>query len=229
MAIVFTLVYLIMPNTKVNVKSAVSAGVITGVVFQVWQWAYVAFQVGVSEYGAVYGSFAALPLFLVWLQVSWIIVLLGCMIAYSVQNVNNYSTELSAGNISSRLLKRVSILLMTKIVKNFAESKPPKDAMTWSEELKISQKLFLHAAQRLQDVGLLAEVRNDGGGSPIYIPATDIANISVDTICSRIEAYGEDDSFPLQVTGEMQHIDRVASEGEKAMKEVMGKKLVKDI
>ena len=54
-----------MPNTKVNFKSAVSAGVITGIVFQVWQWAYVAFQVGVSEYGAVYGSFAALPLFLV--------------------------------------------------------------------------------------------------------------------------------------------------------------------
>ena len=229
MSIVFSLVYLIMPNTKVNFKSAIVAGVITGIVFQVWQWAYVAFQVGVSEYGAVYGSFAALPLFLAWLQVSWIIVLLGCEVAYSVQNVNNYSTELSAGNISPRLMKRVSILLMTKIVKNFAESKPPKDASTWSEELKISQKLFLHVAQRLQDVGLLAELRNDGGGSPIYIPATDTANISVDTICSRIESYGEDDSFPLQLTGEMQHIVRLAEEGEKAMKEVMGKKLVREI
>ena len=229
MAIVFTLVYLILPNTKVNVKSALVAGVITGIVFQVWQWAYVAFQVGVSEYGAVYGSFAALPLFLVWLQVSWIIVLLGCMIAYSVQNVNNYSTELSAGNISTRFMKRVSILLMTKIVKNFAESKPPKDASTWSEELRISQKLFLHVAQRLQDVGLLAELRNDGGGSPIYIPATDTANISVDTICSRIESYGEDENFPLQLTGDLERIDHLAAEGEKAMKDVMEKKLVKEI
>ena len=229
MAIVFTLVYLILPNTKVNVKSALVAGVITGIVFQVWQWAYVAFQVGVSEYGAVYGSFAALPLFLVWLQVSWIIVLLGCMIAYSVQNVNNYSTELSAGNISTRFMKRVSILLMTKIVKNFAESKPPKDASTWSEELRISQKLFLHVAQRLQDVGLLAELRNDGGGSPIYIPATDTANISVDTICSRIESYGEDENFPLQMTGDLERIDHLAAEGEKAMKDVMEKKLVKEI
>ncbi|MBO7565907.1 MAG: YihY/virulence factor BrkB family protein [Bacteroidales bacterium] len=229
MAIVFTLVYLIMPNTKVNFKSALSAGVITGIVFQVWQWAYVAFQVGVSEYGAVYGSFAALPLFLVWLQVSWIIVLLGCEVAYSVQNVNNYSTELSAGNISPRLMKRVSMLLMTKIVKNFAESKPPKDATAWSEELKISQKLFLHVAQRLQDVGLLAELRNDGGGSPIYIPAIDIANITVDTICSRIDSYGEDESFPLQSISDMKQIDSLASEGEKAMKEVMGKRLVKEI
>ena len=229
MAIVFTLVYLIMPNTKVNFKSAVSAGVITGIVFQVLQWAYVAFQVGVSEYGAVYGSFAALPLFLVWLQVSWIIVLLGCEVAYSVQNVNYYSTELSAGNISPRMMKRVSMLLMTKIVKNFAESQPPKDATTWSEELKISQKLFLHVAQRLQDVGLLAELRNDGGGSPIYIPAIDIANINVDTICSRIESYGEDDNFPLQMTGDLEHIDHLAAEGEKAMRDIMDKKLVKDI
>jgi len=229
MAIVFTLVYLIMPNTKVNVKSALVAGVITGIAFQVWQWVYVAFQVGVSEYGAVYGSFAALPLFLVWLQVSWIIVLLGCEVAYSVQNVNNYSTELSAGNISTRFMKRVSILLMTKIVKNFAESKPPKDAATWSEELKISQKLFLHVAQRLQDIGLLAELRNDGSGSPIYIPATDTANINVDTICSRIESYGEDDDFPLQMTGDLECIDHLAAEGEKAMREKLEGRLVRDI
>ncbi len=229
MAIVFTLVYLIMPNTKVNFKSAISAGVMTGIVFQVWQWAYVAFQVGVSEYGAVYGSFAALPLFLVWLQVSWIIVLLGCEVAYSVQNVNNYSTELSAGNISPRLMKRVSMLLMTKIIKNFADSNPPKDALTWSEELKISQKLFLHVAQRLQDVGLLAELRNDGGGSPIYIPAMDISKISVDTICSRIEAYGEDDNFPLQMIGDMKRIDKLAVEKEEKMREEMRKVLVKDI
>ena len=229
MSIVFTLVYLIMPNTKVNIKSALSAGVITGVAFQAWQWIYVTFQVGVSEYGAVYGSFAALPLFLLWLQTSWIIVLLGCMIAYSVQNVNHYSTELTAGNISTRLMKRVSMLLMTKITKNFAESKPPKDAVTWSEELKISQKLFAHAAQRLQDVGLLVEVRNDGGGSPIYIPAIDIANITVDTICSRIDAYGEDDNFPLQMSGDLERIDRLAAEGEKAMRDVLDKKLVKDI
>ncbi len=229
MAVVFSLVYLIMPNTKVNIKSALVAGTITGVAFQVWQWIYVTFQVGVSEYGAVYGSFAALPLFLLWLQVSWIIVLLGCMIAYSVQNVNHYSTELSAGNISTRFLKRVSILLMTKIVKNFAESGAPKDAATWSEELKISQKLFLHAAQRLQDVGLLAELRNDGGGSPIYIPAIDIANITVDTICSRIDAYGEDDNFPLQMSGDLERIDRLAADGEKAMRDVLAGKLVKDL
>jgi hypothetical protein len=126
-------------------------------------------------------------------------------------------------------MKRVSMLLMTKIVKNFAESKPPKDATTWSEELKIPQNLFLHVAQRLQDVGLLAELRNDGGGSPIYIPAIDIANINIDTICSRIESYGEDDNFPLQMTGDLEHIDHLAAEGEKAMRDIMDKKLVKDI
>ena len=229
MSVLFTLVYLIMPNTKVNIKSSLVAGVITGVVFQTWQWIFVTFQVGVSEYGAVYGSFAALPLFLAWLQTSWIIVLLGCEIAYSVQNVNHYSTELSAGNISPRLMKRVAMLLMTKIIRNFAESKPPKDAVTWSEELKISQKLFLHTAQRLQDVGLLVEIRNDGGGSPIYMPATDIANISLDTICSRIESYGEDDNFPLQMTGDMGRIDELASESESVMRERMNKILLKDI
>ena len=71
----FTFVYKFMPNTKVNFRSALVAGVVAGTAYQLTQWAYFAFQVGVTRYSAIYGSFAVVPLFLVWLQLTWLIVL----------------------------------------------------------------------------------------------------------------------------------------------------------
>lgn len=83
--ILFTLLYLIMPNTSVHFSSAVIAGVFIGTIYQLVQWFYIYFQIGVSQYNAVYGSFAALPLFLVWIQTSWIIVLAGAELAYQLE------------------------------------------------------------------------------------------------------------------------------------------------
>ncbi|MDP2604813.1 MAG: YihY/virulence factor BrkB family protein [Deltaproteobacteria bacterium] len=91
--VVFTFVYVFMPNTKVNFKAGLWAGIFAGTVYQVAQYAYIEFQVGVSKYGAIYGSFAALPLFLVWLQVSWLIVLFGAEVSFAHQNVETYEFE----------------------------------------------------------------------------------------------------------------------------------------
>ncbi|MCQ2251798.1 MAG: YihY/virulence factor BrkB family protein [Bacteroidales bacterium] len=229
MAVMFTILYLIMPNTKVDVSSAVIAGSVTGVIFQIWQWIFVTFQVGASEYGAIYGSFAALPLFLMWVQTSWIIVLLGCELAYSVQNVSLYTTERTAGNMSGRLQKRISLLIMSKIIGNFANQKPPCQASVWSAELKISQKLFVYIAQRLQEVGLLAEVKTDNPGNPVFIPAMDISKISVDTIWSRLESYGDDEDFPMMTTDELKRMDSLIADTESTFKQKLKSIMLKDL
>ena len=89
----FSFIYIFMPNTKVYFKSGLIAGIAAGTIYQVVQWIYINFQVGVSKYNAIYGSFAALPLFLVWLQLSWLIVLLGVEISFARQNVDTYEFE----------------------------------------------------------------------------------------------------------------------------------------
>ena len=72
---VFMFLYLILPNTKVNFRSALVAAVIATILFELLQWAYVKFQIGANQLNAIYGGFAALPLFLIWLQYSWYCVL----------------------------------------------------------------------------------------------------------------------------------------------------------
>src|SRR5205085_7488603 len=79
-------VYYFLPNTKVYIRSALLAGIIAGTAFQIWQWIYIRFQIGASSYGAIYGSFAALPLFLIWLQISWLILLAGAELAFEIEN-----------------------------------------------------------------------------------------------------------------------------------------------
>ena len=228
MWITFTLLYLIMPNTKVKVKAAVVAGIFTGTIFQIWQWIYVTFQVGVSKYGAIYGSFAALPLFLTWLQTSWMIVLVGCEIAYSVQIVSRYSMEHGIDDVSLRLEKRIAVLIMTNIIKNFAEGKKPKDAAEWADELKISQRFFTHVAQKLLDVNLLAEIKTDQNDKRIFIPAMDINTISMHTVYDKLENFGNDEDFNITKSPTLEKIDRECSRLSDLTDREIGKIILKD-
>ncbi|MCQ2975564.1 MAG: YihY/virulence factor BrkB family protein [Bacteroidales bacterium] len=227
MWITFTLLYLIMPNTKVKVKSALFAGIFTGTIFQIWQWIFVTFQVGVSSYGAVYGSFAALPLFLTWLQTSWMIVLVGCEIAYSIQIVSRYSMEHAVSDVSSRLEKRIAVLIMTKIVKNFAEGKKPKDAAQWADEIKISQRFFTYIAQKLVDVNLLAEIKTERNDLRIFIPSTDINTISINTVCEKLDCLGNDDDFIVSKSPELDIIDQECQKIYQITNKQLGEKMLK--
>lgn len=228
MWITFTLLYLIMPNTKVKIKAAVAAGIVTGTVFQIWQWIYVTFQVGVSKYGAIYGSFAALPLFLTWLQTSWMIVLVGCEIAYSVQIVSKYSMEHGVDDVSLKLEKRIAVLIMTRIVKNFADGNPPKDAAEWADELKISQRFFTHLAQKLVDVNLLAEIKTDQNDKRIFIPAMDINTISMHTVYEKLENRGNDEDFNITKNPDLEKIDRECRRLNDVTDREIGKVFLKD-
>jgi membrane protein len=80
----FTCIYKFVPNTPVKWADAIIAGVLAGTTFQIWQWFYIQFQVNLSSYGTIYGSLAALPLFLIWLQTSWLIVLAGAEMAVTL-------------------------------------------------------------------------------------------------------------------------------------------------
>jgi membrane protein len=77
--------YIYLPHTKVSWKAAFIAGIITGIIFFIWQWIYVTFQAHAASYGVIYGSFAAVPLFLIWLNYSWLIVIFGAELCYHIQ------------------------------------------------------------------------------------------------------------------------------------------------
>jgi len=119
--ILFIFFYIFIPNKRIDIKSALAGGLIAGSIFQIAQMTYLQFQVGVSSYNAIYGSFAALPLFLIWLQASWSIVLFGAEVAFSWENTEALETQdIDYGKISIRIKKLIILRIVHFCVNRFA-------------------------------------------------------------------------------------------------------------
>ena len=139
--ILFTIIYVLMPNTKVSIKSGFVAGIIAGTIFQVVQWAYISFQVGTARYNAIYGSFAALPLFLMWVQISWWVVLFGAELSFANQNVDTYEYEPDSKKVSPAFKRVLTLQIAHLLVKNFAKGEIFYQQMSDLQgEQKISQR-----------------------------------------------------------------------------------------
>jgi membrane protein len=189
--LVFTFIYVFMPNTKVKMKSALWGGILAGTIYQLVQLAYITFQIGVSNYGAIYGSFAALPLFLVWLQMSWLIVLLGAEISFAHQNVATYEFERDCLTVSHSFKRMVALMMTCLCVKNFRNAARPLTADDVSRELEAPIRLIRSVLSELTEARILSEVCSDPREEVAYQPACDIHGLTVAGVVNRLDQQGD--------------------------------------
>lgn len=190
--VMFTFIYIFMPNTKVKFKSGLFAGIIAGTIYQFVQWVYITFQIGASKYGAIYGSFAALPLFLVWLQVSWLIVLFGAEISFAEQNVDTYEFESDSLKASNAFKKLLALNVTHVCVKRFHNGEKPQTADEISHELEIPIRLTNLILYELTEAGVLSEVKINDGHTVAYQPARDIEDLTVQNVIDFLDQRGID-------------------------------------
>jgi membrane protein len=188
--IVFTLLYVVMPNTKVNILSGVIGGIIGGSAFMVIQWIYIDFQVGVSSYNAIYGSFAALPLFLVWLRISWLIVLFGAEISFSHQNQHLYEFEAETENISNESHKNLSILILNLIINRFVKGEHPLTSQEISKDLKLPIRLVRSLLEDMVECNILSKTYTTEPKTPAFQPAQYIDKFTVSYVFSKLDNNG---------------------------------------
>lgn len=178
----FTFIYLFMPNTKVYFRSAVLAGILAGTAFQLWQWVYIRFQISATSYGAIYGSFAALPLFLVWLQISWNILLAGAEIAVQIEN----DLFIPARTLHPLSIKAAALFITYRCIEAFAKAKPPLTDRILAQELGISLNhvhVLLEALQKDRILSIVSFSDKTYG----YQPARSIRSITMKRVCDAIE------------------------------------------
>ncbi|NNF98383.1 MAG: YihY/virulence factor BrkB family protein [Desulfobacteraceae bacterium] len=196
--ILFTLIYMVMPNTVIRFRSALAAGIIAGTIYQFAQGLYINFQILVAQYNAIYGSFAALPLFLVWIQVSWMIVLMGAEISYAHQNEHAYERSAEFSPLNPRLEIILALKITHCIVNVFTEGKAPMSAEGLSTALDIPLRPLRHILSILVTSGVLSEIdgRNNKQ-SPGYQPAMDVNNITIAFVMDRVVRRGRMNSMPF--------------------------------
>lgn len=192
--LLFVFLYMYVPNTKVKFGSALFAGIFTGVALQLFQMLYIDGQIGISKYNAIYGSFAALPLLLLWLQLSWFICLFGAELAFAHQNVSKFDFEQETENISRRYRDFMLLTVMYLIVKRFETGEAPYTANAISEQYRIPTRLTSETIEELLRVGLIVETPTEEDRIvPAYIPALDIGRLTVATLFERVDRYGSED------------------------------------
>jgi len=190
----FALLYIIIPNTKVKPRNAILAGFIAGFGFQAFQYLYISGQLWVTQYNAIYGSFAAIPLFLLWVQLSWTIVLIGAEVAYAAQNVQNFYFEKEAKNVSHRYQYFVSILIMNILCKRFEKEEGPMTMNEISSEYQIPARLTSWTLNRLLEMNLISETHTSSSKDlSAYQPAVDINKLTVGYIYKRMFEHGTED------------------------------------
>lgn len=196
--LLFSFVYIFMPNGKVNFSSGIVAGIIAGSAYQVLQWAYINFQIGASRYNAIYGSFAALPLFLVWLQLSWLIVLFGAEISFAHQNVDTYEFEPDCLLASRAFRKLLALRIAHYLVKKFAQGQQPSTATEISHNLEIPIRLVRDIVFELTESGVLIETKTKDPRVLGFHPARDIDALSIKYVIDALEHKGTEDVAVLQ-------------------------------
>jgi membrane protein len=185
-----TMLYLIMPNASIPVRSAVLGGVAAGTIAQIVQWVYIKFQIGVASYGAIYGSFAALPLFLAWLQTSWMILLFGAEIAYVSEHYETYGFQPDYSRVSASSMKFLILRVFHFLTKRFSQGEKPSSAKQIASSLEIPLRLVQTILQELMEVGLVVETVREAKGDSAFQPARTIDDITVKFVLDGYEERG---------------------------------------
>lgn len=192
-----TAAILVMPNTRVKFRCGIVSGIFAGIALQVLQILYVQSQMGISRLGTLYGSFAAIPLLLTWIQMSWMILLMGAQLSYYLQNITRYEFEFDVQNVSPRQKKRLSLLVLHSLIDDFIRGNRPRSPEEISQELSLPARTVHDCLDLLHDAGLVTEVWDDVIERNAYQPATDINKMTLSFVLERLDNSGSVHKFVI--------------------------------
>jgi membrane protein len=228
LCLVSTAAFLVMPNTRVKVRSAIIAGIVAGIALQVIQILYVESQVGLTKLGTLYGSFAAIPLLMIWMQMSWVVLLMGAQLSYYMQNITRYEFEFDVQRVSPRQKKRLSLLVMHTLVTDFIRGARPKAPEEISEQLSLPARTVHECLDLLRDSGMVTEVWDDAEERYIYQPGTDINKMTLSFLLDKLETSGSMHKVVIN-NSEYRKIDAALTRFESLIASSEGNVLLRDL
>jgi membrane protein len=200
--LIMTGLFFFIPNTKVKFKNAFIPGMITGIVFQAFLYIYIQIQMSVSSYNAIYGSFAIIPMFMLWADISWSIILFGVEMSYVSQNIELYNFGKEVDNVSRRYHDFLCVVVMSLICKRFEQGGEPYTASELSDAGEIPIRLTNRLLNELEIAGLIHDTTSDTKSETgHFLPSIAISQLSVGHLLSTLESHGCED-FKIDHTKE---------------------------
>lgn len=225
--LLFTLLYIIMPNTKVSFKSGALAGIISGTVFKLLQLGFITFQVGVARYNAIYGSLAALPLFLIFTQLSWMVVFIGGELSFAIQTVKTYIPDDEKMDMSINQRRKIGLLITHCVVKSFEKGSIPLTKNEISEILHIPVRFIYDITEKLVTSGILVESKVAEKLEEVYLPSIDINKLNFNYVFHKLNHAGAE-GFCIENNEILDQINEALSDLNMDLEKSPYNKLLKD-
>ena len=205
----FTLLYMVIPNARVRLGSALMAGIVAGTIFLAFQWGYVYVQRWMTSYNAIYGSFAALPLFLIWLQTSWEILLFGGELSFAYQNIERFGEERESLLINYDQRRKVMLAAMLVITRSFVDAKGAVSSEQISRKLNLPVRIVRDVIFDLEQGGLILAVKHSANDkATYYTPAKDVHKLTLYDVVSTVETLG-DQSVDIDESPEVREVGKL--------------------
>jgi membrane protein len=196
----FTFIYSFLPNTRVKFKAALFGGVISGTIFLVLQMGYVLVQMALSRYNVIYGSFSALPLFLIWMYLNWLIMLFGVTLCYLYQHFDYDSKRARDCDRTPADKRMLALMLAAEVTNEFAEGEKPSTAVELSRKLDISESLTNELLYKLVQCNVLCQIAGAEYDSPSYRPGMPLEKMDIVNTLQKYDQWAEPGDIPAVKT-----------------------------
>lgn len=192
-ALIFTWMYMAIPNTKVHFLSALIPAMLVSLLYALLQSLSVYVIVFLSRTSIVYGAFATIPILLTWLQWTCLLILIGAQMSFSIQNSELYDYEHDLEHISRRYKDHVMLYLLSIIIRRFENDESPLTAYTLAAENHLPMRLVNQLLTCLTEIGILRAVYVEGEEDKTYQPALDTHKITIGMVLDRVERQGTEE------------------------------------
>jgi len=223
----FTLIYIFIPNTRVHFRAALIGGVIAGVLWKISGWGFAAFIASSSKYAAIYSSFAIMILLLIWMYLSWLILLVGSQIAYFVQYPKYMTLHRERLMLSNRMRERIALQIMYLVGYNHFHNRQPWSLDQFVEYLDLPGEPVHRIIRILVERGYLVEIID--ADAPVYLPLHDIEKIRLADVLSDIRAAGESRILCIKQLASSRSVDEVITEVDESYLAILGERTLKSL
>ncbi|MEO5698154.1 MAG: YhjD/YihY/BrkB family envelope integrity protein [Burkholderiaceae bacterium] len=222
----FTFIYLFIPNTRVRVGPALVGGVVGGIAWQTAGWAFAVFVASSGKYAAIYSGFAIVILFMIWLYVSWLVLLFGASVAFYTQHPEYLYLGSGEPRLSNRVRERLALSTMSLVAGRFMAGERAASLPDFTRLLKVPSHVLNRVLEALEERALLVQTADD---PPLYLPGRDPSLINVTQVLDAVRSAGEARFFAPEALPTPRVVDRVLAEMQSAVEAAVGGTSLRDL
>jgi membrane protein len=210
----FTFVYVFVPNTRVSLRAAAIGALAASLMWQIMGWGFATFVANSTKYTAIYAAFATMLILLIWLYVSWLILLIGGSIAFYVQHPEHRNLQSRIIRLSNRMREKMALLIMSLVGQHYYHQRPPWSLGALAKHMHVGSDACGLLVSNLEQSGLLVRTSDN---PPTYLPGHALETLKLKDIINTVRTTGETPYLSPDKLPQTETVDTLYQEIESAI------------